>query len=308
MQQLPVLIGLLVALLASVIMYQLTLGVRFARSKRETQLDTLQGAAVERIRPADNSHRTIVTLQDKLRSAGMNWGQSGPALFGLLRIASAAVCAMVVFMIGLPPLVAIGVGLGGYFMPQLWLDGETIRRAERIEKELPDALGDLVAILRVESSMRNALEQVRHLLAQADPKSPLANELQWTLEDFQTDEVGAFRDLANRAISPALKMLAFSLMIFIQSGGDYLAALEAQARGVRETLRARQSAAAEAAEAMLTVKLIPGVLLLVLMMFLQDPFFRSFYYTFWGQALLVIVGVLMMAGYLYVQDAVKGVA
>jgi Flp pilus assembly protein TadB len=308
MQPLSLLIALLVALLASVIVYQFTLGVKFARNKREAQLDTLAGVGATSAVTGDKSQRQIKTLEDQLRAAGLNLGTNAQTAFTLLRLASAILCASAVLVFGLPPLVALTVGLGGYVLPQLWLAGQVERRTAQIEKELPDALGDLIAVLRVTQSLRNALEQVRALLAQANPKSPLAQELQWTLEDLQTDEAGAFRDLAQRATSPALKMLAFSLMIFVNSGGDYLTALEAQARGVRQTLEARGAAAAEAAEAMLTVKIIPAVLAIVLTIFLQDPFFRTFYFTFFGQMLLLGVVVVMFLGYQLIQGMVKGVA
>ena len=308
MQQLPLLIGLLVALLASVILYRLTLGVKFARSKREAQFDTLAGVVTRVTAQPNNSLREIKTLEDRLRAAGLDLGTNAKPAYMLLRLASAILCASAVLVFGLPPLVALLAGIGGYLLPQLWLDGQVERRTEQIEKELPDALGDLVAVLRITPSMRNALEQVRVLLVQANPKSALAQELQWTIEDLQTNEAGAFRDLAKRATSPALKMLAFSLMVFINSGGDYLDALEAQARGVRETLRARQSAAAESAEAMMTVKIIPAVLAAVLTIFLQDPLFRSFYFTFYGQMLLLGVMAVMFLGYQIVTGMVKGVA
>ena len=302
---LPYLIGLLVALLAGVTVYRLTLGVRFRRSKRQAQLEILAGQAAV---PEVVASRQPRTLGDRLKAAGMDLGERAETAFTLLRVTAAVLGAAAVLFLGLPPALAVLAAVGGYVVPQLWLNGQTQRRARQIEKELPDALGDLVALLRVTPALRNALEQTRALVAQTNPTSPLAQELQWTLEDFQAGEASAFKKLAERAASPALAMLAFSLAIFARSGGDYLDALEAQANGVRQTLEARGSAQAEAADAMMTVKVIPAILILILVMFMQDPFFRAFYFTQFGQ--LILLGVLgcMFVGYRVVQGMVAEVA
>lgn len=302
---LPFLIGLLTAILVVVIVYQLTLGVRFARSRRAAQLEIVSGQAA--VPEAVAGGREARTLSDRLKAAGLNLGERAETSYALLRITAAILAAVVVLILGLPPAMALVAGAAGFYLPQLWLAGETARRSAQIEKELPDALGDLIALLRVTPSIRSALEGTRQLLAQTNPKSPLAQEFQWTLEDLQAGEETAFRQLAERAASPALAMFAFALAVFVKSGGDYLSALQAQARGIRQTLEARGTAQAEAADAMMTVKVIPAILLLVLVMFMQDPFFRSFYFTFAGQLLLLGVLGSMAIGYSVVQSIVAEV-
>jgi tight adherence protein B len=299
---LPFLIGLLTAILVVVIVYQLTLGVRVARSRRAAQLEIVSGQASAP--EALTSPREARTLSDRLKAAGLDLGdaQHAETSYTLLRITVAILAAVGVLLLGLPPVLALVAGAAGYYLPQAWLAGETARRSAQIEKELPDALGDLIALLRVTPSIRNALDGTRQLLAQTNPRSPLAQEFQWTLEDMQASEEMAFKQLAERAASPALAMFAFALSIFARSGGDYLNALEAQARGIRQTLEARGTAQAEAADAMMTVKVIPAILLLVLVLFMQDPFFRSFYFTFTGQVILLGVLGCMVIGYQVVQS------
>ncbi len=302
---LPSLIGLLVAILVVVIVYQLTVGLRLTRSRRQAQLDLVAGQGAAPIEAtADREPRT---LGDRLRAAGLDLGENAETGFMLFRLTVAILAAAATLIFGLPPLVALLAGGTGFWLPQMWLAGQTRRRAVQIEKELPDALGDLIALLRVTPSIRNALEQTRALLAQANPKSLLAQEFQWTLEDLQSGEEMAFKKLAERAASPALAMFAFALAVFSRSGGNYLDALEAQARGIRQTLEARGTAQAEAADAMMTVKVIPAILLLVLVMFMQDPFFRSFYFTFGGQIILLGVMGCMIVGYQVVQSMVAEV-
>ena len=314
---LPWLIALLTAILVVVIVYQLTLGLRLTRSHRAAQLDQIAGGA-----PRESAGSTTSTapealsldsprepgsLKDRLRAAGLNLGENAEVGWTLLRVTVGVLVAATVLILGLPPLLALVAAGGGYMLPQMWLAGETTRRAHAIERELPDALSDLIALQRVTPSIRNALEDTRALLVKTNAQSPLAQELQWTLEDLPSGEEEAFRRLALRAATPALAMLAFALAVFVRSGGDYLSALEAQARGIRQTLEARGSARAEAADAMLTVKVIPAILAVILVMFMQDPFFRSFYFTFGGQ--LVLLGVLgsMVIGYTVVQSIVSEV-
>jgi hypothetical protein len=85
-------------------------------------------------------------------------------------------------------------------------------------------------------------------------------------------------------------------------------ALEAQARGVRLTLEARAEAQSSASEAMMAVKIIPGILAIVALVFMQDPYFRSFYFSQLGQALIACTLILMAGGYKWVQSMIEEVA
>ena len=304
-QYLPSLIGLLTAILGMVVAYGVTLGAATARSKRAAQIDVVAGRAV--LPMATLPPREARTLPDRIRAAGWNLGSRPEATFFLLRAVCALGLAAGVLVLGFPVVLALAVGGGGWYLPQLLLESQEKSRALVIEKELPDALGDLIALLRVVNSLKVALEQTRVLLAGANPRSPLAQELQWTLEDMQTDEVGAFQAMAQRAASPALAMLAFALGTFAKSGGYYLAALEAQARGVRQTLEARGTAMAEAAEAMTAIKIIPIMLIGVTVFLMQDPYFHQFYFSIGGQILLVAVAGLMFVGYQFADSMVRNV-
>jgi len=302
----PTLIGVLCAILFVIVAYRLTLGAQRLRSRRAAQLGVVTGRTLGDV-PSDVSPREPRTLPDRLRAAGWNLGPHPETAYQLIRWISGIAGAVIVLVLGLPLILAIAGAWLGWSLPQMLLDSQEKGRALVIEKELPDALGDLVALLRVTASLRAALEQTRGLLVRANPRSPLAQELQWALEDMATNEDAAFQALARRAASPALAMLGFALGVFTKSGGDYLAALEAQARGVRQTLEARGTAQAEAADAMLAVKVIPVLLVGVTIFLMQDPSFRQFYFSFGGQILLVVVAGLMFVGYQFVQSMVQNV-
>lgn len=302
----PTLIGLLSAVLFVIVAYRLTLGAQQLRSRRAAQFDVVSGRALadEVVAVLPREPRT---LADRLRAAGWNLGRRPETAYQLLRLVCGMIAAVIILILGFPTLLAVAAGGAGWYVPQLLLESQEKSRALVIEKELPDALGDLIALLRVTPSLKSGLEQTRTLLARKNAQSPLAQELQWALEDMQTDEAGAFHAMARRAASPALAMLAFALGVFVKSGGDYLSALEAQARGVRQTLEARGAAQAEAADAMMAVKVIPAMLVLVTIFLMQDPYFHAFYFSFAGQVLLAIVAGLMFTGYQFVQAMVQNV-
>lgn len=304
---LPILLGLLMAALAVVILYQFTLGVKVVRSRREMQLAQIAGEVAPSAETTDLA-REPTTLRDRLRAAGLDLGENAESKFTLLRIMLGGLGAGLVLAFGFPPLVGVIAAVLGYQLPQQWLNGAARRRMLQIEHELPEALGDIVALLRVAPSLRRALEETRSLLLKTNPRSPLAQELQWTLEDMAHGEEAAFKALMQRALSPALAMLAFSFAIFARSGGDYLDALEAQAKGVRRTLDARAKVQSEAAEATMSLKLIPALLAVVTLMFMQDPFFHAFYFTLGGQILLLATMGLMGLGYLIAQSMITEVA
>ena len=306
MSTFPVLIGLLSAVLGVMVAYRLTIGAQINRSRRAQHMSVVSG---QRLRSESVTvTRAPRTMRDRLRAAGLDWGPNAESLFRLSRIGTALVVALFVLLFGMPPVIALAAAAGGYGYLGAWLAGQERSRTLAIEKELPDALGDLVAVLRVTGSLRQALDQTRGLILQSRPKSPLAQELQWTLEDMQTDDAGAFTDLAKRTSSSALAMLAFALGVFVKSGGDYVTALEAQARGVRLTLEARAEAQASSSEAMMAVRIIPGILAIVTFIFMQDPYFHSFYFSQLGQILIACVLALMAGGYKWVQSMINEVA
>ncbi|MBI5031905.1 MAG: hypothetical protein HZB51_15350 [Chloroflexi bacterium] len=301
----PILIGFLSAILGVIVVYRLTLGAQALRSKRAAQANLVAGRQVGQV--DEPILREPRTLADRLRAAGWNLGGQPETAYRLVRIVEGMLAAVLVLVLGFPMVLAVAAGGLGWYLPQMVLESQETRRALVIEKELPDALSDLVALLRVTPSLKSALDQTRALLVRMNPRSPLGQELQWTLEDLATDEAQAFRDMARRAVSPALAMFAFALGIFSRSGGDYLDALEKQARGIRQTLEARGTAQAEAADAMMAVKIIPVLLIGVTVFLMQDPYFRAFYFSLGGQILLIVVASLMFVGYRVVQSSVQNV-
>lgn len=302
----PVLIGFLVAILAVVILYRTFVEVEILRSKRMAAFERVAGLDAQK---AEAPSREPRTLAEKLRAAGLDLGRDAATMFQLICVTLGVLAAAGALAFGLPPIVALLAGAGGFVYPRMWLADRAQMRGRVIESELPGALGDLTAILRVTPALQPALDQTMRLLREINPQSPLAQEFAWTLEDVTAlGETGAFQALAQRAASPALATLAFALSIFTRTGGDYLNALEAQARGVRETLEARGAAQTEAADAMMSLRAIPAILFLVSLGLMQDPLFRAFYFSFAGQIVLAVCIGAMILGYQLVKSMVSEVA
>ena len=298
----PALIGFFAAIFVVVVLYRIVVEASLLRSRRAQTFARVSGsarAAPEGAAPAKG------TLADQLRTAGLDLGANAETTFHLVCLTLGLLAAAGVLVMGFPFLVAVVAGAAAFYYPRRWLATQARKRALEIDRELPGALGDLIAILRVVPALDTALDQVTAQLRIVNPKSPLADELAGTLADWRSQGgPGAFRALASRTASPALSMLAFALAVFVQTGGEYFDALEAQARGVRQVLEARGTAQAAAADAMLSVKAIPIILFGVSLFLMQDPFFHAFYFSFAGQVLILIAISAMFIGYQLVQSMV----
>jgi len=300
-------LGVLFALLTVLILYRLIIVPGLLASRREKQFAVMTGQAGT---TGAETPRAPKTLRGRLLAAGVNLGEEAELVFYLMSATFAVLAAALAFFLGLPLLIALLAGAAGFMLPRVWLSGQEKKRAREIDAELPGALGDLVAILRVQPDVFEALRQTAEILdAGGGKKSHLAQEFRWTVEDRAALGIEkALKALEERSPSDALASLAFTLSVYARTGGQFIKPLEAQAHAIRETLEARNAARAEGADAMLSAKAVPILLALVLIGLMQDPRFGAFYRSFAGQVILLFGIAAMAAGYWMMQCMVEEVA
>ncbi|MBI9051632.1 MAG: hypothetical protein JEZ00_19570 [Anaerolineaceae bacterium] len=241
------------------------------------------------------------SLEYKLLASGLN---IKPVTFRLLRMA-AGVCGMVIAWLFLPGLPALVIGGIGAYIPGAWLDDRVKSRGRNIDQLLPIAIGRTAAGLLAGGSVPDVLQQVGESL-ELEKTNPLTPEFVLTASEMRIkDRVEALRSLAARSPSVSLANLAQLLQGYSEAGGRaYTGVLMDISSRVQQILIARNRAQAKAGDALVSAKVLPAVLLLVLVYLSQDPMVHSSLSAIPVQIVLAGAMAAMVAGYVIIRSMI----
>ena len=205
-------------------------------------------------------------LQEKLQQAGMR-GNKPAVAFYFFRLLSPIIlfsgALFYVFMIndfGLPTVTRVcfsfGLGLLGYYAPNLYLSNLAAKRQQSIMGAFPDAL-DLLLIC-VESGM--SIEAAFHKVSSeiGSQSIELAEELSLTTAElsYLQDRRSAYENLARRTNHPGVKAVCTSLIQAERYGTPLGQALRVMAKENRDMRLAAAEKKAASLPAKLTVPMI----------------------------------------------------
>jgi Flp pilus assembly protein TadB len=241
------------------------------------------------------------SLEYKLLASGLN---IKAVTFRLLRLA-AGVCGLVITWVFLPGLPAFVAALILFYIPGAWLESRVKKRGRNIDQMLPIAIGRIAAGLLAGGSVPDVLQQVGESL-ELEKANPLTPELVLTASEMRIkDRVEALRSLASRSPSVSLANLAQLLEGFTEAGGRaYTGVLMDISSRVQQILVARNRAQAKAGDSLVSAKVLPAVLLLILVYLGQDPMVRASLTALPVQ--IVIAGAMagMVGGYFIIRSMI----
>lgn len=227
-----------------------------------------------------------------------------PVSFRLLSIAGGIGAAALtwLFLPGLPALIVGGIVAT---LPGAWLNDRVNSRGRKIDQLLPIAIGRIAAGLLAGGSVPDVLEQVGQSLA-LEKSNPLTPELGLTAAEMRVkDRVEALRNLAMRSPSVSLANLAQLLEGYTEAGGRaYSTVLMDIASRVQQILIARNRAQAKAGDALVSAKVLPAVLVLILIYLSQDPMVRSSLQALPVQLTIGLSMAAMVGGYFILRSMI----
>jgi len=278
---------LIIALLAALMVFVLFAPDRLPFEREKRRIGDLYSPETAR----SLSQLPENSLEYKLLAAGV---RLQPLTFNLLCVAGAA-AALVITWAFLPGLPALAAGGLVFYLPSAWLDGKVKSRGQAIDKLLPLAIGRITAGLLAGGSVPDVLEEVGNSLA-VEGENPLTPELLLTAAEMRNkNREEALAALASRSPSTSLANLAYLLEGYLQAGGGaYSRVLSSIAQKTQQILVARNRSQAKAGDAMVSAKVIPGVLALILAYLGQDPTIRGSLSAFPVQ-IAIAVGMGSMA-------------
>ncbi|WP_322507028.1 hypothetical protein [Anaerolinea sp.] len=241
------------------------------------------------------------SLDYKLLAAGL---KLQPTTFRLL-CGAAGLAGLAVtwfFLPGLPALVVGGIAL---YVPNAWLDDKVKSRGRLIDQQLPIAIGRISAGLLAGGSVPDVLQQVGESLA-LEKENPLTPELILTATEMRVkDRVEALRRLAARSPSVSLANLAQLLEGFTEAGGrSYTQVLMEISTRVQQILMARNRAQAKAGDSLVSAKVLPAVLGLILAYLSSDPMVRSSLTQLPVQIVIGLAMASMVVGYFIIRSMI----
>lgn len=223
-------------------------------------------------------------LKDKLVQAGFR-GNGPVVTFYFFRLAApilmfagAALYLMFVNDFGLPTITrwcaALGLGMLGYYAPNLYVTNAAQKRRESIMTAFPDALDLLLICVESGMSIEAAFQKVSGEIGSQSIE--LAEELSLTTAElsYLQDRRMAYENLAKRTNHPGVKAVATALIQAERYGTPLGQALRVMAKENRDMRLANAEKKAAALPAKLTVPMIVFFLPVLFVVILGPAYLR----------------------------------
>lgn len=245
------------------------------------------------------------SLEYKLAASGINWN---PATFRILNVL-AAIGSMLLMWSFLPGVPSIAAAILVYYAPNTWLNDKIKNRGRDIDLVLPLAMTRISASLSAGRSVSETLDDVANTL-DLEGNNPLSPELKLCAAELRTKErTEALMNLASRSPSMSLANLAYLIEGYMDAGGGkYSEIFSKSIDRVQDVLNARNRTRAKASEAMLSAKIMPVVLVLVLAFMAQSPNTQASLRSLPVQIVLGITIGLMATGYTIMRSMIQEAA
>jgi tight adherence protein B len=230
-----------------------------------------------------------------LRDAGLTWD---PTATALLLILWGTLCGAIVFFFDERVEPAVVAGLLGAVLPAVYLYYLRVRRQTQLQDQLPAALETLARSIRA----GHPLDQAIGLLGEHSPE-PLAREFRWCAKQL---EMGlalpvVARSLVQRVRLYDIRILAATLVVHRQAGGNVVMVLERLAQVVRERINFRRQLRATTAAGRLSAGMVAMVApaVFVYFFFFRQDYLRTMLQSGLGQALLAVIVLLEVVGLIW---------
>lgn len=240
-----------------------------------------------------------------LELAGIRLQPSG---FVLLVITSAIVLALIGLLAGAAtvwslPLMIIFMA----FAPvgaKILLSVLTSRRRAQFADQLDEALGLLAGGLRSGHSLLSAVNAVAH-----ETDSPTTEEFARVVNENRIgrDLGDALGNTAARMRSDDFEWVAQAIAINREAGGNLSQVLDQVGQTIRERNQIRRQVKALAAEGKMSayVLILLPIGVFTFLLLTQPSYFAGFLGTIWGIAALIVAGILLIVGSIWMMAVVK---
>ncbi len=250
-----------------------------------------------------NGKRRKVSLQVRLRQAGLSWSRQTFYIFTLASGVLGYLVAAIAFGIGQIP--AAGFGLGAALLiPNAFVNRKRKKRLASFIAELPDAIDVIVRGVRSGLPLSDCLKSIA-----AEAAEPVRTEFKAIVDDhtmgMPLSEAAA--RLPDRVPVPEATFFAIVIAIQSRSGGSLSEALGNLSKVVRERKKMRNKIQAMSSEAKASAGIIGALPIFVMgAMSLTSPEYIALLFTeLAGNVILAISGFWMLIGILVMRKMIN---
>jgi len=227
-----------------------------------------------------------------------------PSMVLMLCCCSAITLGGLLFVIQENLLTAAFAVLVGFIVPILGAMFARSQRQNKLMQQLPPMLEELARAAKTGRSVEQCIQ-----LVAVDTPAPLGTELRLASRriDLGVPLKDALRDMPQRTGVMTLNLLATTLVVQQQTGGDLVSVLTRLSRTVRDRLlflgRLRAATAASRATAILMIVLPPAILAFFTV---RDPqYFQNLMASTWGRNATLAAFALETVGIVWVTRILK---
>lgn len=299
----PELVSLIVFAAVVTVVGAIALVVHDVRAARQAaQAVVTQPVRLQRIKPPEPEGAGEISVAgfDRwfaalVRDAGVDWS---PTIAAILMVMWGVLCGVALFTYNERFEVAVVAGLLSIPLPLVFLIVRRARRLAKLQDQMPQALDTLARSIRAGQT----LEQAIALVGDHSPE-PLAKEFRWCARQFNMGLglPAVMRSFVRRLPLYDVRILATTLAVHRQMGGNVVSVLERLAQVIRDRLNSRRqlraTTAAGRASAVFIALVTPGVFLYFL--FFRPDYTAEMLGTTLGQTMLMFAALLEIVGLIW---------
>lgn len=270
-------------------------------SRRASDEEPLTGTLLGRVEKAVGRRDFAATLKEDLARADVTLTVTE---YMLIRAGVTVVLFVVGYLIQRNLLVGVLTGVGGLFLPTLYIRSRQSRRLKAFDGQLPDVLDHLQGSLRAGYGLLQGVEWVSRQIP-----NPAGMEFDRVIREVQLGRtlLDALDSMARRIPSDDLALIITAVKIQYEVGGSLAEVLEIVSHTIRERVRIYREI-----QVLTSQQRLSGYVLMVLpiglgvFMMLVNPSYMMRLFTP-GPTLCIPIGtvVLMVLGYLIMRKIVE---
>lgn len=221
----------------------------------------------------------------------------------LIRWLVAVVLFVVSLVASLHPLVAVALGVLGFYLPRFYVRRKERQRIRKFEDQLVDGLTMMANSLKSGASFLQAIDLVAHELP-----APISTEFARVVAEANVGASveGSLLDLAERVRSYDLYLIVTAMLVQREVGGNLAEVLESIANTIRERQRILRQVQVETAQQRFSGYIIAALPVVVAVgMFMINPMVpQTLLFHPLGQIALVAAVVMQILGFIIIRRIV----
>lgn len=192
----------------------------------------------------------------------------------------------------------------GRLAPSRYLRWLIRRRASTFERQFEAALTQMANAMRAGEALMNAVRNVGEMMP-----DPIGYEFRRVYQDMRlgTPQIEAFRRLGERVRSDDYQMFLATVDLQTQAGGNMIESFEQIAATIRDRQRARERVNSKTAQGRYSGYFISAlpVIVAIGLSLVMPSYLAYFLGNAMGRLLLVLMGVMVVVGWLWIQRIVN---